>query len=157
MRYIECPANYYMEFADPVIFLAGGITDCPNWQADVVGELITIPDIVVANPRRDHFPINDLSAAKEQIAWEYKYLQMANIILFWFPCETLCPIVLYELGRWAHSDKPLLVGTHPQYKRRQDVIIQLGLARPDVRPISNSLKILTLRLKQHLGVCNDTG
>lgn len=59
-------------------------------------------------------------------------LRDADAILFWFPCETLCPITLYELGAWSMSDKPLFVGVHPAYQRRQDVEIQTRLARPDV-------------------------
>ena len=38
--------------------------------------------------------------------------------------------MLYELGRWAASDKPLAVGADPAYERRFDVVQQLGLARP---------------------------
>ena len=48
----------------------------------------------------------------------------------WFSFETTQPIVLYELGRWAASDKPLAVGADPAYERRFDVVQQLGLARP---------------------------
>ena len=87
---------------------------------------------VLFNPRRENFPIGDPLAAPEQIKWEYDYLRMADAILFWFPCETICPIVLYELGAWSRSDKPLFVGVHPDYRRRADVEIQTGLARPDV-------------------------
>jgi len=54
------------------------------------------------------------------------------MILFWFPCETLCPIVLYELGAWSMTDKQIYVGVHPDYKRKQDVEIQTKLARPSV-------------------------
>jgi hypothetical protein len=31
------------------------------------------------------------------------------------------------------TDKPLFVGVHPDYKRRQDVEIQTELARPDIK------------------------
>src|SRR5262249_54129317 len=86
----------------------------------------------------DRFPIDDPGAAEEQIRWEFEHLRKADAILFWFPGETLCPIALYELGAWSMTDKPLFVGTHPAYARRQDVLIQTRLARPDV-PVTESL------------------
>ncbi|CED92441.1 hypothetical protein [Actinomyces succiniciruminis] len=40
----------------PQIFLAGGITGCPDWQADAIQMLTELgPDnLVIANPRRQH-------------------------------------------------------------------------------------------------------
>ena len=114
----------------PSVFLAGGITGCPDWQLDI---RVKLKDIIMFNPRRKDFPIGDPDAALEQIKWEHDYLRIANAILFWFPCETLCPIVLYELGAWSMMvTKPIFVGVHPDYKRRQDVEIQTKLVRPDV-------------------------
>jgi hypothetical protein len=62
-------------------------------------------------------------------------LHRADAISFWFPCETLCPITLYELGAWSRQDKPIFVGTHPDYKRRLDVQIQTELARPEIQVV----------------------
>jgi len=89
-------------------------------------------DWVLLNPRWEHFPIHDPSAALAQITWEYEHLRVANAILFWFPSETICPIGLYELGAWSMMHKPLFVGVHPDYSRRRDVEIQTSLSRPDV-------------------------
>ena len=113
----------------PSVFLAGGITNCPDWQSVIKTEL---KNIIMFNPRREDFPMDDPNVALEQIKWEHDYLRVANSILFWFPCETLCPIVLYELGAWSITDKPIFVGVHPDYARRQDVEIQTRLVRPDV-------------------------
>lgn len=132
--YIEAPGRDELKAGTKGIFLAGGITGCPNWQSEIVEQLKSsgLTNVVLFNPRREHFPIDDPSAAREQITWEYDYLRKADAILFWFPCETICPIVLYELGAWSMSDKPIFVGVHPDYQRRQDVEIQTGLARPEV-------------------------
>ena len=99
------------------LFLAGGITGCENWQQNVRRYLKDVP-IVIFNPRRKDFPINDPSAAQVQIEWEYEHLRKASMILFWFPYETLCPIVLYELGAWSMTDKKIFVGIHPLYTIR---------------------------------------
>lgn len=116
---------------DKSVFLAGGITGCPDWQQDM-RRLLRDADLILLNPRRANFPIGDPDAAQEQIAWEHNHLREASAILFWFPCETLCPIVLYELGAWSMANKPIFVGVHPDYSRRRDVEIQTRLARPEV-------------------------
>lgn len=123
----------------PSVFLAGGITGCPDWQSEI---RYLLKDIIMFNPRRADFPIGDPNAALEQIKWEHDYLRVANSILFWFPCETLCPIVLYELGAWSITNKQIFVGVHPNYQRKQDVEIQTKLARPSVS-ITYSIQGLT--------------
>jgi hypothetical protein len=129
------------------LFLAGGITDCPDWQAEVIADMEERDlDLIVFNPRRADFPIGDVSAAEKQIQWEHDYLREAQAILFWFPCETLCPIVLYELGTWTMQPKPIFVGIHPDYQRRQDVEIQTWLARPQV-PIVYDLAELVRQVR----------
>lgn len=129
MRYVESPNQYTMQAGEESVFLAGGITDCPDWQAEMV-RMLQPTDLVLLNPRRKNFPIHDPDAARRQITWEHYHLRYASTILFWFPQETICPIVLFELGAWSMTDKPIFVGVHPQYKRRQDVEMQLGLVRP---------------------------
>lgn len=119
-------------------FLAGGITDCPDWQADVIAELADRPYGTLLNPRRPHFDVRDPSASHEQVEWERRALHRATSISFWFPEETLCPITLYELGYWSafrrpgENYKPIVVGIHPGYARKFDVEFQTALCRPDV-------------------------
>lgn len=132
MQYIEAPNSLGVDGEwDKSVFLAGGITNCPDWQQEM-RTLLRDTDLVLLNPRRADFPIGDPGAATEQITWEYNHLRFADGVLFWFPCETLCPIVLYELGAWSMTEKPIFVGVHPSYARRQDVEIQTRLARPGV-------------------------
>src|SRR5262249_8534497 len=111
------------------LFLAGGISGCGGWQSRV-GGLRAAPGLAPLNPRRANSTWHDPNAAEEQIRWEFRHLRKASGVLFWFPCETLCPIALYELGAWSMTDKPLFVGAHPEYARRLDLLIQTGLVRP---------------------------
>lgn len=143
MIYTEAPNEG--NFQKKSLFLAGGITGCPDWQSQVVTGLKDT-DLELFNPRRENFPIHNPDAALEQISWEYRYLRNAHAILFWFPSETLCPIVLYELGAWSKTDKPLFVGIDLKYQRRHDVEIQTKLARPDVT-IVYSLEDLIEKVK----------
>lgn len=131
MYYIESPEVLGHSFGCKSVFLAGGITNCPNWQQEMV-DLLQDTNLILINPRRENFPIHDPGAALAQITWEHKHLRKANAILFWFPCETICPIVLYELGAWSMTQKHIFVGVHLDYSRRQDVEIQTDLIRPDV-------------------------
>ena len=130
MKCIEVPTIYKGDKRS--VFLAGGITGCPDWQSKLIN-LLRNEDIVIFNPRRKNFPIHDPTAAEEQIRWEYKYLRRANAVAFWFPKESVCPIALYELGALSMTNKPLFVGVHPDYPRRRDVEIQIKLARPDIK------------------------
>ena len=148
--YIEPPAEYTGR--GPSLFLGGGITGCPGWQSEVVGLLTPLP-LDILNPRRQNFPSNDPAAAQAQIEWEHRHLRWASAVLFWFPCETLCPITLYELGAWSMTTKPLFVGTHPDYQRRRDVLIQTRLARPEIIVV-DSLEGLVAQVRAGVGVNN---
>ena len=132
-RVVEAPAVF--DRSGLSIFLAGGITGCPDWQADLVGLLG--PQLehraTLLNPRRSSFDASQPGVAREQIEWEFHHLRWADVILFWFPKETLCPISLYELGAWSMTGKPLFVGVHPDYARKLDIEIQTQLERPEIR------------------------
>jgi hypothetical protein len=60
-------------------------------------------------------------------------LRRCDGILYWFPCESICPIVLFELGTHLMAPgKPLFIGLHPEYQRRIDVEEQTSIIRPDI-------------------------
>lgn len=131
MIYIESPAKLYSAHPYPRVFLAGGITNCPDWQQEIVHRLeVAKFDGTVMNPRRANFPIGDPLAAPAQIKWEWEMLRDADLVVFWFAKGSLNPIVLYELG--AHRDRNIVVGCDPVYERTQDVIEQLKLQRPEL-------------------------
>lgn len=127
--------------------MAGGITNCPNWQQYIRSELDDVDGFVLLNPRQTDFPIDDPHAAPAQIRWEFNHFRMASASLFWFPYQTLCPIVLYELGAWSARLARMWIGVHPEYSRRQDVEIQTKLARPSVT-IVYSLGDLVKQIKE---------
>jgi len=141
------------------IFLAGGISKCPDWQAGVANRLADQTNAIIYNPRRDDF---DMSAyediSRQQIVWEYHALRLSKVNLFWFPCETLCPITLFELGAAIPRLHPgaLMVGTHPDYERRFDIIEQSKLAGSpihvfdDLEELVNETVILLRNIDQLL-------
>lgn len=149
---IEAPKEIYsiQNKHNLKVFLAGGISNCPNWQEemiDLIDRYYYDNELTIYNPRRKKFPMDDPNAAEEQITWEYEHLKEADIIIFWFSRGSLNPIVLYELGQWGNSgNKPIIIGIDPEYERAQDVIIQTSLSRCDV-PIVNSLKEVVKNLR----------
>ena len=88
--------------------------------------------MVLLNPKRKEFPSEDPNAMEDQIKWEHYHLGSSTANLFWFPKEAVDTMTLYELGAWSRTKKPMFVGIHPEYSRRRDLEIQMGLARPDV-------------------------
>lgn len=149
--YVEAPNEWMMgdatwrRYARKAVFLAGGITGCPDWQREM-RDLLCESGLAILNPRRRNFPIGDPGAARAQIEWEHRHLRKADLILFWFCAATLNPIVLYELGAWSMTDKPIIVGIEPGYARSQDVVIQTGLARPGT-VICSSLRELAAAVR----------
>ena len=146
---IEAPKLYFKNTLTS-LFLAGGITNCPDWQQDLIELLKDQDDLVIYNPRRKNFPIHDPNAAKKQITWEYDYLKKCDMISFWFSKGSLNPIVLYELGMHGNSgDRLIFIGMDKEYERKQDVIIQTKLARPEIKIVYN-LKELAEKIKKVL-------
>jgi len=145
MNYIEAPVEYFG--SQPAVFLAGGISDCENWQSQVVSGLQPV-DAAVLNPRRASFPASNTPAHQQQIEWEFRHLRRANLIAFWFPPQTLCPIALFELGVCCASQTPLIVGADPNYRRRFDLEVQLELHRPQVT-VTRTLTDLIDEIQHH--------
>jgi hypothetical protein len=149
MIHLQCPADWEGGSLRDVrsLFMGGGITSCPAWQPLMV-DLLQDTDLVVVNPRREHFDTSDSELPRVQIEWEHRYLEQVAARMFWFPCETLCPITLFELGKFCRNPDPLFVGCHPDYKRALDVEIQLRLARPSSCTVHRSLEALAQAIRQ---------
>jgi hypothetical protein len=45
------------------------------------------------------------------------------------------------------TDKRLFVGTHPDYQRRQDIVLQTGLVRPDI-DVVHSVAALAAQIRE---------
>jgi hypothetical protein len=143
--YVECPNVYVPQAGRRSLFLGGGITNCPDWRAELRPMLAGTPWVLI-NPRRTDIDMNDTAVAMAQIDWEHRHLHVADAILFWFCQETLQPITLYELGAWSMTTKPLFVGAHPAYPRRIDILVQTHLSRPDVQVV-DSLEALAAQVR----------
>ena len=135
MKVITAPHLYIPKNDEITVFLAGGITGCYNWQKEVIDELYRIAPkdddrIVIYNPRRADFDVNDPFATNDQITWEFQYLNDVDIFSMYFVGgDQIQPICLYELGRYLNNRWMLrVVSVETGYKRSQDVVIQTHLA-----------------------------
>lgn len=141
-NYIEAP-HFSLDIArlnpSDNLFLAGSITGAHDWQKEMAFKKYEInifglnasfiECFNVFNPRRADFDASDPNVEKEQITWEYHCIDQCDHILFWFAPETLAPITLFELGSAlnTHQHENIYIGIDPQYKRKNDVIIQTSL------------------------------
>lgn len=134
------------------IFLGGGISGCPDWQAIMIDllnngvekinfDFPTLDDRwIMFNPRRPVYDITDETQGLIQINWEDHKLKTSDIILFWFPEETLCPITLLELGKYGCRPNvagKVFVGCHKNYARKFDVETQLYLSQSGINVVTN--------------------
>lgn len=115
------------------VFLAGGITNCSDWQSKVIGQLLKercLSDtyVTIFNPRREEWDMNSGEEESiKQIEWEARRFLKSNIISFYF-CNSESPqsITLFELGRYATLVKKMYMDS---WKDRIIVSIENGYSR----------------------------
>lgn len=178
MRVITAPEHLAIKANEVGCFLAGGIVGCYNWQKEVIDNLtkmekegLDLSDLVLFNPRRDNFPIDNKEATEEQIKWEFNALNIwTTIFSMYFCCgESLQPICMYELGynlaqRFSLYRTPneyflntVIVDVEKGYKREQDVAIQTKLITRcnDIVCLSSTTTIHSNRIVQSYKYCKD--
>lgn len=112
MQMIKAP-NAIPEFDSPSIFLAGSIEMgvAEQWQ-ERLGDMLTDVNCILLNPRRDDWDSNwvqsiDNPEFNQQVTWELKGLDYAELIVFYFDPNTKSPITLMELGYVASMQRHL--------------------------------------------------
>jgi hypothetical protein len=129
-RYIEAPFGFMAhqkgELKGKSIFLGGGISNCDDWQSFSALSILSNTDLRVFNPRRFEFDIADPTQSEVQITWEFVFLNVADVLIFWFPKTSVCPITLFEYGKWL-GKKKIYLGVEPGYTRKFDLELQSQL------------------------------
>lgn len=110
MRSVKAPVQYTKHPNETSLFLAGAIDNgkAINWQDYVTEQLKDIEDLIILNPRRDDWDSTwDCSKSNpqfvEQVNWELYGLNNCDLILMYFPANSIAPISLLELGLIASS------------------------------------------------------
>lgn len=121
------------------VFLAGGISNCKEWQEEVI-DYLKDEEVSLFNPRQEHFDVSDKSASRKQIKWEFERLEQMDVFSMYF-CNDKSdqPICMYELGRnivrmqnrfpsdWQNR---IIISVEMGYRRAEDVLIQTELCAP---------------------------
>ena len=87
------------------VFLAGGISGCPNWQKEVIEHLGDYPDtddLIVFNPRGDIFEKDEIDKDDLYVQWRWENYFLKNIDIFSiYFCEGKSQsFSMYELGKF---------------------------------------------------------
>jgi hypothetical protein len=144
MRVIQAPSNEYIGAGYVGIFLSGGISNCPDWQTELIKKLDGRLDekYVIVNPRQRNFPSYDRQAKENQAKWELEQMRGCQVVVNWFARETTNPIAMFRLGmEIGRKNAHLFIATHPSFGLRKDLEAQLGHHRPEL-PLLDSVEAL---------------
>jgi hypothetical protein len=112
-------------------FLAGDNTD---WRTKLISTLTsdTFYNAVIVDPYDSNF------TPEVSIPWEFQAIHGADCVVVWFPAEKLSAVSMFELGALCRDHlKPIIVGVDSMYSKRDIVIEQLKLYRPDITVVSS--------------------
>lgn len=147
-------ANFTVHFppnrpsvTQPSVVLYGAIESSPtdNWAASLTNSLSHLP-ITVLNPRCNAWDSTwreDINFApfKEQVDWEIDHAAVADLIVFYFKPDTLCPVTLLEFGmHGAMYPQKCIVCCPKDFYKRGNVEIVCG--RLGIAPLVEDLRDL---------------
>lgn len=131
---IKATGFYVQRPHNTTVFLAGSIEmgAAEKWQDRVVAAVSSYEDLIVLNPRRDDWDFSwkqsiDNVEFLNQVSWELRGIENADIVFFYFQPGTMSPISLLELGLVAglareREDKPsVIVVCPPGFHRKGNV------------------------------------
>jgi len=145
IQVFTAPENY----VKPLKVFLGGTIDkgkSVDWQQEVISILnkaANVP-IIVFNPRRPTFDKNEpFELVQEQIDWEQRHLDEADIIVMNILPDSKSPISLLELGLYAKTGK-LKVFCSPDFYRYENVKMTCHKYKVDIFPFNGSLDIASV-------------
>jgi hypothetical protein len=123
---IKAPQPHEMDHR-LTLFLGGSIDmgAAELWQDKLTDDLADYDDLVILNPRRDDW---DFSWAQdptpgtqfyEQVDWELRWQDEADLIVYYFAADSKAPITLLEMGLF--SGDHVLVCCPPSFYRYGNV------------------------------------
>lgn len=109
------------------VFLAGSIemNKAVRWQDRVQNELSGY-NINIYNPRREDWNSDwkqsiSEPAFVEQVAWEVRHIEKADIVYFYIDPNTMSPITLWELGLMMKHAHKIIVCCPEGYWRKGNI------------------------------------
>lgn len=103
------------------VYLGGSIAKglAEKWQQRLILSF-KADNVVFFNPRRDNWDEAKISAS-EQIQWELKHIEKADILVIYFDPTTQSPITLLELGIGMRHQR-CIVCCPPGFWQRTNVL-----------------------------------
>lgn len=150
MAEIFQPPNEYCQTDKPLIFLAGPIQGCRDWQKDAIAILERLsPFTGIANPRKEY--LDDAFVYSAQVDWETNHLRLAGqngVILFWLerekdhdPQRAFAQTTRFEIGEWKarheNGGAKLVVGIDEGFSGAKYVRHRFGQDCLDVKICSS--------------------
>lgn len=152
-RLVTSPAPLAEQDARPRVFLAGSIDmgKASDWQAEFVAALADL-DVTILNPRRtDWDPAWKPEASdpqfREQVEWELRALEAADVIVLYLAPGTQSPVSLLEMGLHARSGKLVLL-CPPGFWRKGNV--DITAERYGIRQVE-SMPALVAEVRRRVG------
>lgn len=106
------------------IFLAGPIEGAPEWQVELASEFKN-KEVTFYNPRRSSAS-NVAFDYEQQVAWEAKYLDRADLVIFNIPPEIehiegrhYAQTTMIELSEMIAKGKPVIINMYQEYPLRE--------------------------------------
>lgn len=137
MTQVYIPPNYPSLREDVSIFLAGSIEmgKAKDWQKEFIDTFsnhikdynITNVNFAICNPRRPDWDSTWVQSEQnpyffQQVDWELRYLERCLYKIFFFAENTISPISLLELGKFANSNDSFVI-VEDNYQRKGNVDI----------------------------------
>lgn len=149
LSYLSTPEIYDSSSNDRLsVFLAGSASF--PWRIEFEKKL-NDHELTLIDPT---YKKNDPWTRIDHIRWEHEHIDKADVLLAWLPANeetklhTLSLTTLFELGRFAQmKEKKIVMGIHPEYYKRNEVMLQLSILRPEVEIVS-SLDELAVELNK---------
>ncbi len=133
------------------IFLAGSIEQdhAENWQENLMKH-IDNQDVIILNPRRKDWDESWKEEIEnplffEQVEWELKGQERADLIVMYFDPKTQSPISLLELGLFAQTKKMLVCCPKGYWKKGNVDIVCRRYQIPQVENLYNLIE----NIKEH--------
>jgi hypothetical protein len=118
---VKAPGKYHL--SKYTIFLAGAIDmgQAIDWQRKVANALRDL-DILILNPRRDDWNASWEQTAnnpefRQQVEWELKAQEDADMVIFVFTAESKAPITFMEFGLFGPRKDAMVCAEEGFYRQ----------------------------------------
>lgn len=124
------------------VFLAGTIDNGSSidWQQELIKKLEDRNDIVLYNPRREHWHELEPDALEKQITWELTMQDNVDIVVMNILPNSKSPISLLELGLHLGKGKPMLLLCSEGFYRYTNVMVTARRYMPKEIEIGDNSK-----------------